>query len=145
MSDYKLKTYVHAVELDSDGKQTGRAKTLGPDDDLSASENKWALAAISNPDVWEGEAPPRADPPPALRPDDELARLRARVAELEAAGSDDSGRKPDDGPEVERPHQSASREKWVAYARTQDAPDDELAALDAGGLTRDRLREKYGA
>lgn len=142
MSDYRLNTSVHAVELDSAGKQTGRAQTFGPADDLSTDENRWALAAISNPDVWDGDPPPKADPPSAIRPDEELARLRARIAELEA-GTD----RPTAGPaaEVEKPRGADSREKWVAYARTKGAPEDELRPVDDGGLKRDELRDKYGA
>lgn len=48
-------------------------------------------------------------------------------------------------PAADKPGGNDSREKWMEYARAQGAPDDELAALDAGGLSRDRLREKYGA
>lgn len=48
-------------------------------------------------------------------------------------------------PAAERPGGNDSREKWVEFARAAGAPDDELAPLDEGGLSRDRLREKYGA
>jgi hypothetical protein len=83
---------------------------------------------------------------PAAPKDDEVVRLKARIAELEAAAA-----KPPSVPTgpasagvVERPGRSDSREKWVAYAATQDAPEHELVPVDEGGLTRDRLREKYG-
>lgn len=48
-------------------------------------------------------------------------------------------------PVVVEPGRNDSREKWVAYARAKNAPDHEVAPLDEGGLSRDRLREKYGA
>lgn len=93
MSEYKLKSYVHAVELDGKGHQTGRAQQFGPDDDLSAPENEWALAAISNPDVWDGDAPPRREAP---APESEADQLRARIAEMQvelaAARGGDQGR-----------------------------------------------------
>lgn len=52
---------------------------------------------------------------------------------------------PDLEPVVVEPGRGDSREKWVAYARAKGAPDHETAAVDEGGLTRDRLREKYAA
>lgn len=48
-------------------------------------------------------------------------------------------------PVVVKPGSNDSREKWVAYSRAKGAPDDELTPLDEGGLSRDRLREKYGS
>lgn len=84
MGDYKLNTHVHAVEVDAAGVRTGREGVFGPDSDLSTPENEWALAAISNPDVWaDGKVPDRKPAPPAHE-DDEVAKLRARIAELEA-------------------------------------------------------------
>lgn len=64
MIGHRLNTYVHAAEVDENGKPTGRAGNFGPDDDLP----DWAVAAITNPDVWAGEkpaAPVSEDPPPA--------------------------------------------------------------------------------
>ena len=55
----KLNTFVHVVELDSEGRQTGRAAVFGPDDDLPG----WAVKAITTPDVWDGDAPAGADEP----------------------------------------------------------------------------------
>lgn len=135
---YRLSTYVHAVEVDSKGVPTGRAENFGPNDTLP----DWAVKAITNPDVWAGDPPPKADPPPAVRPDDEVTRLRARIAELEAANAADEPGKTDG---AEKPSRSASRDDWAAYARTQGAPDTELAEREQGGLTRDELRDKYGA
>jgi hypothetical protein len=45
----KLKTYVHVVELDDKGNPTSRQDTFGPDDHVP----DWALASITNPDVWD--------------------------------------------------------------------------------------------
>ena len=48
----KLNTFVHVVEMDDNGNQTGRSQTFGPDDTVPG----WARKAISNPDVWaEGD------------------------------------------------------------------------------------------
>lgn len=54
----KLNTFVHVVAIDADGAQ--QAGTFGPADELPG----WAAAAITNPDVWDGE-PPAAEPVPA--------------------------------------------------------------------------------
>ena len=43
----------------------------------------------------------------------------------------------------EKPAASASRATWAAYAASKGAPEAETA--EQGGLTRDQLREKYGA
>lgn len=44
-----------------------------------------------------------------------------------------------------KPSGKDSREKWVDYARSKDAPETELVSVEQGGLTRDQLREQYGA
>jgi hypothetical protein len=46
---------------------------------------------------------------------------------------------------VEQPGGNDSRDKWVAYARSEDAPESELVPVAEGGLSRDALRDKYGA
>lgn len=51
----KLRMFVTAHERDEDGSPTGRSQTFGPNDDMSKSENAWAVRAITNPDVWEGD------------------------------------------------------------------------------------------
>jgi hypothetical protein len=43
------------------------------------------------------------------------------------------------------PAGNAKREDWVAYARAQGAPQDELESQEEGGLSRDQLRDAYGA
>jgi hypothetical protein len=50
----KLNTYVtvHRVE-------DGTSHTFGPDDSLPG----WAVKGITNPDVWDGDAPASADEP----------------------------------------------------------------------------------
>lgn len=50
----KLTTHVHVVERDDKGNTT-RAQTFGPSDDVP----DWAVAAITNPDVWDGDPPSR--------------------------------------------------------------------------------------
>ncbi|MET0426273.1 MAG: hypothetical protein ABW046_20560 [Actinoplanes sp.] len=57
----KLNTFVHVVELDDKGQQTGKAGTFGPDDDVPG----WASDAITNPDVWAGEEDKAEEPAPA--------------------------------------------------------------------------------
>lgn len=42
------------------------------------------------------------------------------------------------------PKGNASRDDWVAYARAQGAPEEQLAD-DGSGLSRDELRAQYGA
>lgn len=62
----KLTTYVHAVEIDESGN-TARSGVYGPDDTVP----DWARAAISNPDVWEGDdepAPVEVKVPPRKGP-----------------------------------------------------------------------------
>lgn len=53
-----LNTYVHAVERDEQGNP-GRSQQFGPGDQVP----DWARAAITNPDVWDGEddAPRQAE------------------------------------------------------------------------------------
>jgi hypothetical protein len=71
----KLNTNVHVVEIDGEGRQG----TFGPKDRLP----DWAVAAISNPDVWE--EPPAggvARPPAAGSVSD--AETRATAAEQRA-------------------------------------------------------------
>lgn len=59
----KLNTYVHVVATDANGTQ--QSGTFGPADELP----DWAAAAITNPDVWDGEPPARAEQkPPAAQP-----------------------------------------------------------------------------
>lgn len=99
MNDYRLNTHVHAVEYDDKGARTGREQVFGPGDNMAAADNEWALAAISNPDVWaEGKAPKVRPAPPAHQ--DEVAALKVRIAELEAekagAGQADAGDQADD-------------------------------------------------
>jgi hypothetical protein len=47
----RLNTFVHVVATDADGTQ--QSGTFGPADDLP----DWAAAAITNPDVWDGDPP----------------------------------------------------------------------------------------
>lgn len=140
MSDYKLSTFVHAVEFDSEGKRTGREQVFGPDSDLSG-DNEWALAAITNKDVWvDGRAPEREAPEPVEDP--EVAKLRARIAELERAAGRDSGAGPDATGVKVPPRQGPGSgvEKWREYAAAQQVEvaadasrEDVIAALDQAG------------
>lgn len=137
---YRLNTYVHAVERPGVNSE-GRSAMFGPGVDLP----DWAIEAISNPDVWDGAAPPRpADPDPAITtgPDvaGELARLRARVAELESAAADD-GTEPASATSIPpRGGPGSGAPEWREYARSRgvevadDASrEDVIAALEAAG------------
>jgi hypothetical protein len=134
MGDYKLNTFVHAVEVDASGARTGRDKVFGPDDDLNKPENAWALAAITNPDVWDGAKPPRREPPAATGAGEEIAQLKARIAELEAAGGpSQSGIPPRGG-------SGSSAQAWREYATgvgvevdPEASREDVIAALEKAG------------
>lgn len=54
--------------------------------------------------------------------------------------SDPESTSPD--PDSEAPKGNASRDEWAAYATTKGAPESETAE---DGLSRDELRDKYGA
>jgi hypothetical protein len=84
-------------------------------------------------------------PVPASVNAEDLARHIRKGMVSEGAEAEPVVTEPVLEPVVVKPSAGDSREKWVAYARAKGAPDHELAALDAGGLTRDRLRDKYGA
>lgn len=68
--------------------------------------------------------------PPAVAQEDEMVDVGADTSSM--------------GPS-EQPAGNAKRDDWVEYARKQGAPDDELKPQDEGGLSRDELRDKYGA
>ncbi|MEV4767794.1 hypothetical protein [Micromonospora humida] len=145
----RLSTYVHVVEMvtDDQGKQSpGRAGVFGPGDSLP----DWAVAAISNPDVWDGDPPPRPEPTTPTTPgesrEQRRARLLAQLAELDGdesgtaepgdagQGQGDDGPPPKGGP-------GSDAEAWRAYAAGKgiEVPADAkrpaiIAALDAAGV-----------
>ncbi|WP_328339529.1 hypothetical protein [Micromonospora sp. NBC_00421] len=137
----RLSTYVHVVEMvtNDEGKQVpGRSGVFGPGDSLP----DWAVAAISNPDVWDGDPPPRLEPTtPAESREQKRARLLAQLAELGDDGTQagepgqgDDGPPPKSGPGSGAP-------VWRAYAakRQVEVPADAgreavIAALDAAGV-----------
>lgn len=47
----RLNTFVHVTDVDEDGNQ--RQGTFGPADNVP----DWAIKAITNPKVWDGEPP----------------------------------------------------------------------------------------
>jgi hypothetical protein len=46
---------------------------------------------------------------------------------------------------AQAPARNAKREDWVAYAAGKGATAAELGPQEEGGLSRDELRDKYGA
>ncbi|MGW1059348.1 hypothetical protein [Micromonospora rubida] len=142
----RLSTFVHVVEMvtDDNGKQTpGRSGSFGPDELLP----DWAVTAISNPDVWDGDPPPRPKPTavatkvPAESPADERARLLARLAELGEAGDPDSGGSDgeDNPPPKSGPGSGAPRWREYAARHEVEVPADAsreavVAELDAAGV-----------
>lgn len=103
----KLNTYVHATATGPDGVQL--SGTFGPADDLP----DWAAAAITNPDVWDGD-------PPAASP----------AAEPAPPATTGGG----DGDLVEPPRsgKGSGLEAWVAYAK-------DLGYDVAEGATREQI------
>jgi hypothetical protein len=59
----KLTTFVHAVEVDDKGQQTGKSGTFGPGDELP----DWAAKSITNPDVWDSPEETGDQPAPRGR------------------------------------------------------------------------------
>lgn len=47
--------------------------------------------------------------------------------------------------EVEEPKGNASRDEWEAYAKSKGAAEEDLVDDKGEPLTRDALKEKYGA
>ncbi|MFI5839450.1 hypothetical protein ACIA8K_07020 [Catenuloplanes sp. NPDC051500] len=72
-----------------------------------------------------------------------LAARRAALGESPVPELPDEPADSEQPDELEKPAANASRKDWAAYAASQGAPDEETA--EQGGLTRDQLREKYGA
>lgn len=70
MSGRKLATYVHVAD------EHDAMHVFGPDDTVP----DWAAKKIVNPKAWQGGKAPTS----AEDPTDELVRLRAKLAELEA-------------------------------------------------------------
>lgn len=68
----RLTTYVHVAERDEQGNP-GRSQIFGPGDKVP----DWARAAITNPDVWDGE-------------DDEPTETPERVKRPNRAGAGSS-------------------------------------------------------
>lgn len=111
----KLNTFVHVVAIAEDGSQ--QAGTFGPADDLPG----WAAAAITNPDVWDGE-PPAAEPaPPAPGGDGELVEPPR------------SGK----GSGVEAWRKYAEDLGWFESIPAEASRDDIIAAVDKERTKRD--------
>ena len=99
-----LNTFVHVTDVDEDG--TYRSAVFGPADKVP----DWAIRAITNPKVWDGEPPV-----------------------VEAAPST-----PDEKVEPPRNGKGSGLEAWVEYAKSLGyevaegtSRDDLIAAIDA--------------
>ncbi|WP_432050305.1 hypothetical protein [Verrucosispora sp. NA02020] len=137
MSRPELATYVHVAD------EQGTAHVFGPGDRVP----DWAAGKIVNPKAWKGGKAPG----PAESPEDELARLQARINALKAAvdagaspgqGVDSAG-DPGEGEPVPPPKggPGSGAPAWRAYAAANDVdvePDasreDVIAALDEAGV-----------
>lgn len=73
------------------------------------------------------------------------AEVGARAAELGVVADAGDPRLTDHEKLEGEPKGGAKREEWVEFARTQGAPDAELADPKDGGLSRDDLRAAYGS
>lgn len=91
---------------------------------------------LEDEDIEGGEPLNAFAPEPALVPTAPL---------VEPEPSPVAGPAVDVSTATDKPSGRDSREKWAAYAATKEAAEAELAPVDEGGLTRDQLREKYGA
>lgn len=143
MGNPRLSTFVHVVEMvtNDQGKQEpGRDGMFGPGDSLP----DWAVAAISNPDVWDGDPPPRTEASaPGESREQKRARLLAQLAELgddDGAGGGDSGQGGQDGPPP-RGGAGSGAPAWRVYAERNGVEvadgasrDEIVAALDAAGV-----------
>ncbi|MFI2664875.1 hypothetical protein [Micromonospora carbonacea] len=145
MGALRLSAFVHVLEMvtDDQGKQSpGRSGVFGPGDSLP----DWAVAAISNPDVWDGDPPPRPERTSGGESrEQKRARLLAQLAELD--GDEPGGNGPDgdqgqrgDGPPP-KGGPGSDAEAWRAYAASKhvEVPADAkrpaiIAALDAAGV-----------
>ena len=112
MGGRKLNTYVHVVELDGEG----RSATFGPADDLP----EWAIAAISNPDVWDGRPADQA-PAVALAGDSTPPVRPAGIPPRGGAGS---------GAPAWREYAASKGVEVAADASREDC----ITALDAAGV-----------
>lgn len=119
---YKLNTFVHVDEGHEEGRR-GRTAWFGPDDELP----DWAVKAIANPDVWDGDVPPHLAPE-----DDEPARAAEPGAPPPATSPAGDTVQP-----LKRPTQSAPVAEWRSYVM---ATTDRSEA-DVDGLTKQQLVE----
>ena len=126
MSGPKLATYVHVAD------EHDQMHVFGPDDTVPA----WAAKKITNPGAWVGGKVPSAVEDPQA----EAARLRARLAELEAGAAGGGDEPSQDGPPPKGGAGSGAP-AWRDYAERNgvevpaDASrEDVIAALDAAGV-----------
>lgn len=112
-----------------------RLGAFASDDDLAEGAPFRLWLDANRPEVLAGDEPD----PVATQPADPSNPLAPGASsQVHSPASEDVS-------EVPAPGGRDSREKWAAYARTRGASDTDVAPVDQGGLTRDQLRERYGA
>lgn len=138
----RLSTFVHVVEMvtNDQGKQEpGRSGVFGPGDSLP----DWAVAAISNPDVWDGDPPARPESSASGESrEQKRARLLAQLAELgddDGADGGGSGKGTDGPPPKGGPGSGAPAWREYAASKQVEVPadasrEDVIAALDEAGV-----------
>jgi hypothetical protein len=135
----QLATYVHVAD------ENDTMHVFGPDDDMSKPENQWAVGKIVNPKAWVGGKAPDA----GESPDEERARLLARLAELDNAGkqadagsrSTGDGQAEGDGPPPKGGDGSGAP-AWREYAARNgvEVPADASRADIIAALERAQVR-----
>ncbi|WBB73241.1 hypothetical protein O7602_26735 [Micromonospora sp. WMMD1128] len=126
MSGLRLATYVHVAD------EHDQMHVFGPDSAVPA----WAAKKITNPDAWVGGKVPSA----IEEPQEEAARLRARLAELEAQTVGGGEEPPRDGPPPKGgPGSGAPAWREYAASKQVEVPADAsreivVAALEAAGV-----------
>ncbi|MEV7267067.1 hypothetical protein AB0N38_26245 [Micromonospora aurantiaca] len=126
MSGPKLATYVHVAD------EHDQMHVFGPDDTVPA----WAAKKITNPGAWVGGKVPSAVEDPQA----EAARLRARLAELEAGAAGGGDEPSQDGPPPKGGPGSGAP-AWREYAASKQVEvaenasrEDVWEALEAAGV-----------
>jgi hypothetical protein len=106
----RLNTFVHVVSQGEDGGQL--SGMFGPADDLP----DWAAAAITNPDVWDGDPPE-----PAREPAEEKEPATGELVEPPRHGK---------GSSAEAWREYAEKLGWFEKIEADASQRDIIAAVD---------------